>query len=48
MIVCKVYRQHDSWKFMAIGSPQDGQTAHHLKDKYARYADEGYAPKVKH
>lgn len=48
MIVCKVYRQHDSWKFMAIGSPQDGQTAHQLKDKYAHYADEGYAPKVKH
>ncbi|QKF94468.1 TerD domain-containing protein [Fadolivirus algeromassiliense] len=46
MIVCKVYKDNNNWKFMAIGSPKNGRTAYDLKNEMPRYADVKYAPKV--
>ena len=47
IIVSKIYRSGGIWRFMAIGSPKDGNTVQNISKYLKRYAADDYKPKIK-
>ncbi len=44
MVVCKVFRYNNTWRFMAIGDFGTGRTAVNMKDVLPMYASPSYVP----